>query len=94
MSGEDLQYKEMKLRECFKKKLEELDVDGTNDYMAVKCIKTYGVLWHVTHQLLMAEGIPSVAQMDAQGKADTGNVTRADTMNIQATGLHMKTGGK
>ena len=81
MTHEELQYKEMKLRECFKKKLEHLDVDGTNDYSVVKCVKTYGVLWHVVHQLQMAEESESVAQR--------GSVTTAQTMNVQATGLKM-----
>ena len=89
MSIDELQYKEMKLRECFMKKLEKLDVDGTNDLATVKCIKTCGVLWHLTHQLLMAEGAPSVAQMSRP--VDTrGSVTTAETMDIQATGLKMR----
>ena len=78
MTHEELKYKEQRLRECFKKKLEHLDVDGDNDYMTVKCIKTYGVLWHLTHQLLMAES--------EQTRSYT---TTADTMNVQATGLKM-----
>lgn len=80
MTHEELKYKEQKLRECFKKKLEHLDVDGDNDYMTVKCIKTYGVLWHLAHQLLMAE------EGEQQKR---GYVTTADTMNVQATGLKM-----
>lgn len=78
MTHEELKYKEQRLRECFKKKLEHLDVDGDNDYMTVKCIKTYGVLWHLTHQLLMAES-----------EQTRGYTTTADTMNVQATGLKM-----
>ncbi|MBO6100257.1 MAG: hypothetical protein J6P07_02860, partial [Spirochaetaceae bacterium] len=82
MTHEELKYKESKLRECFKHKLELLDVDGMNDYSTVKCVKTYGILWHVTHQLLMAE----------EKESDTrGSVTTANTMNIQATGLNMTT---
>jgi hypothetical protein len=83
MTHEELKYKESKLRECFKHKLEHLDVDGMNDYSTVKCVKTYGILWHVAHQLLMAE--------EKEAGADTrkGSTTTADTMNIQATGLNM-----
>ena len=81
MDKEKLDYMEHSLRECFKKKLEHLDVDGTNDYSVVKCVKTYGVLWHVVHQLQMAEESESVAQR--------GSVTTAQTMNVQATGLKM-----
>lgn len=80
MTHEELKYKEQRLRECFKKKLEHLDVDGDNDYMTVKCIKTYGVLWHLAHQLLMAE------EGEQQKRSYT---TTADTMNVQATGLKM-----
>lgn len=80
MTLAELKYKEAKLRECFKEKLETLDVDGNNDYMDIKCIKTYGVLWHLTHQLLMAE--------EKEGSS-RGAVTTADTMNVQATGLRM-----
>ena len=82
MTHEELRYKEEKLREDFKNKLEKLDVDGKNDYATVKCVKTYGVLWHLTHQLLMAE--------EKRG-AGSGSTTTADTMNIQATGLNMVT---
>ena len=81
MDKEKLDYMEHSLRECFKKKLEHLDVDGVNDYSVVKCVKTYGVLWHVVHQLQMAEEGESVAQR--------GSVTTAQTMNVQATGLKM-----
>lgn len=82
MTHEELKYKEAKLRECFKKKLEHLDVDGDNPYSTVKCIKTYGVLWHLVHQLVMAEEKEAPAQ-------DTRSFTTADTMNVQATGLRM-----
>lgn len=84
MTYEDLVYKESKLRECFKDKLEHLNVDGSNDMCTVKCVKTYGALWHYTRQLLMAETNTEVR---------SGSITAADTMNIQATGLKM-TGGK
>lgn len=83
MTHEELKYKEMKLRDCFKKKLEMLDVDGNNDYMTVKCVKTYGILWHLTHQLMMAEEKEVVQEK-------RGSVTTADTMNVQATGLKMR----
>ena len=83
MTHEELKYKEMKLRDCFKKKLEMLDVDGHNDYMTVKCVKTYGILWHLTHQLMMAEEKEVVQEK-------RGSVTTADTMNVQATGLKMR----
>jgi len=85
MSIDELKYKESKLRECFMKKLDELDVDGTNDYCTIKDIKTYGALWHYAHQLLMAE-----ANKEEEKRS---TVTTADTMNIQTTGLKM-TGGK
>lgn len=84
MTYKDLVYKESKLRECFKDKLEHLDVNGSNDVCTIKCVKTYGALWHYTHQLLMAETNTEVR---------SGSITAADTMNIQATGLKM-TGGK
>lgn len=83
MTHEELKYKESKLRECFKKKLGMLDVDGSNDYTTIKCIKTYGVLWHLVHQLLMAEEHEEIKEKR------TGSVTTADTMNIQTTGLKM-----
>lgn len=83
MTHEELKYKESKLRECFKKKLEMLDVDGSNDYTTIKCIKTYGVLWHLVHQLLMAEEHEEITEKR------TGSVTTADAMNIQTTGLKM-----
>lgn len=77
MDIKDLEYKEAVLRECFKEKLEELNVDGMNDMCTVKCVKTYGMLWHLTHQLLLAE-----THLD-------NNTTSADTMEIKATGLKM-----
>ena len=83
MSIEELEYKESRLRKEFMDKLECLDVDGGNDYMTVKCVKTYGVLWHLAHQLLMAEH-------NDKHEYDTGSATTAETMNIQATGLQMR----
>ena len=83
MTHEELKYKESRLRDCFKKKLEMLDVDGHNDYMTVKCVKTYGILWHLTHQLMMAEE----KEVEQEKR---GSVTTADTMNVQATGLKMR----
>lgn len=83
MTHEELKYKESRLRDCFKKKLEMLDVDGNNDYMTVKCVKTYGVLWHLVHQLCMAEE-------NETEQVRGGSVTTADTMDIQATGLKMR----
>lgn len=83
MTHEELRYKESRLRDCFKKKLEMLDVDGHNDYMTVKCVKTYGILWHLTHQLIMAEEKEIIQEK-------RGSVTTADTMNVQATGLKMR----
>ena len=82
MTHEELKYKENRLRECFKKKLEKLDVDGNNDLATVKCIKTYGVLWHLVHQLCMAE--------EKEPQEVRGSITTADTMDIQATGLKMR----
>lgn len=77
MTHEELRYKEMRLRELFKEKLNMLDVDGTNDMATVKCIKTYGALWHYTHQLLMAE------------EHSETNVTTAETLDLRTTGLKM-----
>ena len=77
MNIEELRYKEEVLRECFKEKLEELNVDGKNDMCTVKCVKTYGALWHYTQQLLLAE-----EHLDKQ-------TTTADTMEIKAAGLKM-----
>ena len=83
MTHDELKYKESRLRDCFKKKLEMLDVDGNNDYMTVKCVKTYGILWHLAHQLMMAEEKEVIQEK-------RGSVTTADTMNVQATGLKMR----
>ena len=77
MNIEELRYKEEVLRECFKEKLEQLNVDGKNDMCTVKCVKTYGALWHYTHQLLLAE-----EHFDKQ-------TSSAETMEIKATGLKM-----
>lgn len=85
MDKEKLDYMEKQLRDCFKKKLDLLDVDGTNDYHTVKCVKTYGVLWHTVHQLQMAEEAEQVRN---------GSVTTANTMNVQATGLKMMGAGR
>lgn len=76
MSAEELVYKEMVLRECFKKHLSDLNVEGENDMCTIKRIKTYGALWHYTHQLLLAE--------ESEGKD-----VSAATMEIKATGLKM-----
>lgn len=81
MDMKDLEYKEEVLRECFKEKLDELNVDGTNDMCTVKCVKTYGALWHYTHQLLLAE--------EAVRLETSEQTTSADTMEIKATGLKM-----
>lgn len=77
MNIEELRYKEEVLRECFKEKLEELNVDGKNDMCTVKCVKTYGALWHYTHQLLLTE-----EHLDKQTPS-------AETMEIKTTGLKM-----
>lgn len=86
MDTEELKFKEQKLRKCFMEKLEHLNVEGENDYMTVKCIKTYGALWHYVHQLCMAEGID---EGGSDGDIKRG-VTVAETMDIQATGLKMR----
>lgn len=80
MNYDELKYKEEVLRECFKEKLELLNVDGMNDMCTVKCVKTYGALWHYTHQLLLAE---------EPAKAVNEQTTSAETMEIRATGLKM-----
>lgn len=82
MTLEELKYKEEVLREEFKDALETLNVSGSNDMRNIKCIKTYGALWHYTHQLLLAEE-------HAAEKESTSNITTAETMNIQARGLRM-----
>lgn len=51
-----------------------------NDMYTVKCVKTYGALWHYTHQLLLAE---------EPAKAVNEQTTSAETMEIRATGLKM-----
>lgn len=79
MNIEELRYKEEVLRECFKEKLEELNVDGKNDMCTVKCVKTYGALWHYTHQLLLTE----------EHMNNNNSTTSAETMEIKATGLKM-----
>lgn len=81
MTMEELRYKEAKLRDMFKCELETVDVDGNNDLCHIKHVKTIGVLWHLTHQLIMAE------EKDSNVR---GSVTNAETMNIQATGLSMR----
>lgn len=83
MTIEELEYKESRLRKEFMDKLEWLDTDGENDMRTIKCIKTYGVLWHLTHQLLKAEH-------EDKKEYNTGSATTAETMNIQATGLQMR----
>lgn len=84
MDYNELKYKEAVLRECFKEKLEMLNVDGMNDMCTVKCVKTYGALWHYTHQLLLAEEAKEAAVRPA-----TEQTTSAETMEIKATGLKM-----
>lgn len=79
MNIKDLEYKEQVLRECFKEKLEALNVEGSNDMCTVKCVKTYGMLWHLTHQLLLAEKHEETGEQ----------TTSAETMEIKATGLKM-----
>lgn len=88
MTHEDLQYREEVLRECFKRELGRLNVDGENDICLVKRVKTFGALWHYTHQLCLAEEHDKEAAAKKEGSETT-----AETMNIQATGLKM-TGSK
>jgi hypothetical protein len=88
MTHEELKYKERVLRECFKEKLAGLNVDGENDICLVKRVKTFGALWHYTHQLCLAEE----HDKEAAAKKEVSETT-AETMNIQATGLKM-TGSK
>ena len=83
MDYEELEYKERVLRECFKEKLEMLNVDGMNDMCVVKCVKTYGALWHYTHQLLLAE------KHESEPAVNNEQTTSAETMEIKATGLRM-----
>ena len=80
MDKEKLDYMEHALRECFKHHLSTLNVDGVNDCDTVRTVKTYGVLWHVVHQLQMAEN---------NEQAQRGSMTTAQTMNVQATGFKM-----
>lgn len=89
MTHDELKFKESVLRECFKEKLEMLNVEGSNDIGIIKCIKTFGALWHYTHQLLLAEE-HTAENINAEKK---NTETSAETMNIQATGLKM-TGNK
>ena len=84
MDIKDLEYKEEVLRECFKEKLGMLNVDGTNDMCTIKCVKTYGALWHYTHQLLLAE-----KTAEEVVRPTSGQTTSAETMEIKATGLKM-----
>lgn len=84
MDYEELEYKERVLRECFKEKLEMLNVDGKNDMCTVKCVKTYGALWHYTHQLLLAE-----KHENSEPATNSEQTTSAETMEIKATGLKM-----
>jgi len=87
MTMAELRFKEQRLRACFESKLEDLDVEGYNEMDTVKCVKTFGALWHYTHQLLLArekdEEKESVSFRTSQ--------TSADTMDIKATGLKMNT---
>lgn len=80
MTYDELKYKEARLRECFMDKLSMLDVDGSNDACTVRYIKTFGALWHYTHQLLMAE---------EKEHSESLNVTTADTLDLRTTGLKM-----
>lgn len=93
MTHEELKYKETVLRECFKRELGRLNVDGENDICLVKRVKTFGALWHYTHQLCLAEEHDKeVMEAEVEAKKK-GSETAAETMNIQATGLKM-TGSK
>lgn len=93
MTHEELKYKETVLRECFKEKLASLNVDGENDICLVKRVKTFGALWHYTHQLCLAEEHDKeVMEAEVEAKKK-GTETTTETMNIQATGLKM-TGSK
>lgn len=89
MNMEELEYKEEVLRECFKDKLKDLDVDGKVDMCTIKCIKNYGALWHYTHQLLLAEK----EKVERNDTSTTSTETAADTMEFKATGIRMA-GGK
>lgn len=86
MSIDELKFKEKVLREEFKEKLSHLNVEGENSWHAIRCIKTWGALWHYTRQLMIAE-------MYDGGEETSVDASSAETLNIQATGLKMA-GGK
>lgn len=77
MSHDELIYKERVLRECFEEKLSRLDVEGKVPVEEVKCVKTFGALWHYAHELL---------KVHEHGEEQHGTMT-ADTMEIKASGL-------
>lgn len=81
MTLDELKYKENVLRDCFKEKLDMLNVEGNNNMCVVKDIKMYGALWHYTHQLLLAE--------ENKDSISVGEPSSAETMEIKATGLKM-----
>lgn len=53
MTIEELKYKEEVLRGEFERKLSGLDVDGAVSMEHIKCVKTFGALWHYTKELLL-----------------------------------------
>lgn len=73
MTREELEYKKQKLRECFVKKLEKLDVDGTVSLAEVKELKTYGALWHYAQELLEETGAAQTQQQHGTATAQPGS---------------------
>lgn len=55
MTMEELKHKEEALRGEFERKLAGLDVDGTVSMEHIKCVKTFGALWHHAKELLMSK---------------------------------------
>lgn len=75
LTREEIEAKEMILRECYCKALKELDVGGTVQIQEAKHVLMLGGLWHHTHELLKAHENVEKKTMSAE------------TMELRATGL-------
>lgn len=89
MTVEELEFKESALRREFKEKLEHLNVEGSNDIHTIKCIKTYGALWHYVHQLLLAEQEHAAVQERGQMQHMHAENVHADSVtSLKVAGAH------
>ena len=88
MTVEELEFKEKTLRHDFMEKLECLNVSGHNDIHAIKCIKTYGALWHYVHQLLLAEQEHAVQEHGQMQHMHAENVHADSVTSLKVAGAH------